>query len=411
MNWFGFIKKGKHVDSKGRPFDATDETLNKILEMNKGKQIPIAIGHPATDSPAWGWVNDLKRVGDELLAMPKELVTEFEAMLKKGMFKTVSVALNQDLTIRHIGFLGATPPAIDGLTQFKFSATADDAGMVFEFAASAKPAEYAHIPDSEFMDPKNFKYPIDQAHIHAAMSYWAMPKNREGYSAEEIKTMTGRMMAAAKKYGIAVDESKWQFSNENSKKEEHAMKKLFAKLGLTETATEDDAISAVEKIAASANAIVANKAVLGALELKPEATEAEVVGLISTFKQSHTAVIDLRKDNAKLEKEIGDRDAEEVVRFARSKGKITREQEPWALEYAKSDLDGFRNFINKAPVVLDPEFTDKGGATFVSPGSDVDMDTVQSIASKALEFQAAAEKNGRVVTISEAVGAVIKKKR
>ncbi len=414
MNWFGFLKKGKHIDSKGRPFDATDEKLNKILEVNKGREIPIAIGHPATDSPAWGWVAQLKRMGDELLALPRELVAEFEAMLKKEMFKTVSVALNPDLTIRHIGFLGSTPPAIEGLTQFKFSSAEDE--IIFEFAAPgtdkpAKPAEYAHIPDSEFADPKNYKYPIDQAHIHAAMSYWAMQKNREGYGADEVKTITGRILAAAKKYGIAVDESKWQFSISNHK-EVQEMKKLLALLGLTETATEDDAIAAVNTIKTSANAVFASKAVLDALELKSEdATEAGVVGLIKTFSLSHSKVIELQKENEKLDKELKDRDAEEIVRFARTKGKIRHEQETWALEYAKKDIDGFREYVNKASVVLDEEFTPKDGHAFIAPGSDVDLQVVQDISAKALEFQAAAEKRGQVVTITEAVRSVVKKKR
>jgi hypothetical protein len=331
--WIPFMRLGKHTDSKGRPFEADDAVLNKIIEMNKGREYPLAIGHPKTDSPAYGWADTIKREGDMLYAKSKSMVAEFADWVKKGLWKTISVALNPDMTIRHIGFLGATPPAIEGLTaEFK----ADDTGMIIEFS---------------------------------------------------------------------------KLENQNQNKEETHMKKLLALLGLTETATEDDAIAAVNGIKTSASAVFASKAVLDALELKPEATEAEVVGLIKTFSQSHAKVIDLQKDNAKLEKAIRDGEAEDVVRFARTKGKITREQEPWALEYAKNDIDGFRLYVNKAPVVLDPEFTEKGVHQFVSPGSDVDMDTVQAIASKAMEFQAAAEKNGRTVTISEAVGAVIKKKR
>ncbi len=413
MNWFGFMKKGKHIDSKGRPFEATDEKLNKILEVNKGREIPIAIGHPETNSPAWGWIGELKRAGDELLALPKQLVAEFETMLQKGMFKTVSVSLNPDLTIRHIGFLGATPPAIEGLTQFKFSAAgADD--IVFEFAANkadkpSKPAEYAHIPDDQFADPKNYKYPIDQEHIHAAMSYWAMPKNREGYNPDEVKAITNRILAAAKKYGITIDESKWQFSISNQKGETQ-MKKLLSLLGLTETATEDDAIAAVNTIKASVNAIVANKAVLGVLELKPEATEGEVVGLITLMKKSHADIVDLRKDHARLEKEIADGKAEDAVHFARVKGKITQAQEPWALEYAKRDLKGFQEFVNKQPVV-DEEMAPKDGHSFTMPGADVDLTRVQDISSRALEFQAEEAKRGHVITITEAVHAVVKKKK
>lgn len=190
------------------------------------------------------------------------------------------------------------------------------------------------------------------------------------------------------------------------------MKRLFALLGLTETATEDDAIAAVTTIKTSAGQVFASKPVLDVLELKADdASEAKVVQAITLMKHSHAMVIDLQKDNARMEKDIRDNAAEEVVRFARSKGKISREQERWALEYAKSDIDGFRNFVNTAAVVLDQDLIEKDGPTFTSPGSDVDMDVVMSISAKAIEFQAAAEKNGRTMTISEAVGAVVKKKR
>lgn len=133
MKWFPFFKLGKHTAANGTEFDASSEKLDKILEMNKGREMPIAIGHPKTSSPAWGWAGELKRVGDTLYANPKSLVAEFEAMVKKGMFKNISVSLNPDMTIRHFGFLGATPPAIEGL-QAEFNA--DDKALLIEFSMS-----------------------------------------------------------------------------------------------------------------------------------------------------------------------------------------------------------------------------------------------------------------------------------
>jgi phage I-like protein len=57
--------------------------------------------------------------------------------------------------------------------------------------------------DVKFADEKNKKYPVDtEAHARAALSYWGMPKNRAKYSAEDQKTIGGRIRAAAKKFGI-----------------------------------------------------------------------------------------------------------------------------------------------------------------------------------------------------------------
>jgi phage I-like protein len=57
--------------------------------------------------------------------------------------------------------------------------------------------------DVKFADEKNKKYPVDtEAHARAALSYWGMPKNRAKYSAEDQKTIGGKIRAAAKKFGI-----------------------------------------------------------------------------------------------------------------------------------------------------------------------------------------------------------------
>src|ERR1700751_1932745 len=61
--------------------------------------------------------------------------------------------------------------------------------------------------DVTFADAKNKKYPLDtEAHVRAALSYWGMPKNRAKYSAEDQKTIGGKIRAAAKKLGIGTSD-------------------------------------------------------------------------------------------------------------------------------------------------------------------------------------------------------------
>jgi phage I-like protein len=61
--------------------------------------------------------------------------------------------------------------------------------------------------DVTFADAKNKKYPLDtEAHVKAALSYWGMPKNRAKYSAEDQKTIGGKIRAAAKKLGIGTSD-------------------------------------------------------------------------------------------------------------------------------------------------------------------------------------------------------------
>lgn len=56
--------------------------------------------------------------------------------------------------------------------------------------------------DVQYADEKNKKYPLDADHIHAAISYWGMPKNRAKYSPEDQKKISAKIAAAAKKHGV-----------------------------------------------------------------------------------------------------------------------------------------------------------------------------------------------------------------
>lgn len=59
-----------------------------------------------------------------------------------------------------------------------------------------------------YADPKNGKYPIDtKAHVRAAWSYINMPKNQKGYTPEEVSAIKSKIKAAAKKFGIDINDS------------------------------------------------------------------------------------------------------------------------------------------------------------------------------------------------------------
>ncbi|HLY36164.1 MAG TPA: DUF6582 domain-containing protein [Candidatus Limnocylindria bacterium] len=60
-----------------------------------------------------------------------------------------------------------------------------------------------------FADETNKKYPIDtKAHAEAAWNYINKPKNAAKYSAADLKTIKGKIKAAAKKFGIEIAEEK-----------------------------------------------------------------------------------------------------------------------------------------------------------------------------------------------------------
>lgn len=80
--------------------------------------------------------------------------------------------------------------------------------MAIEKREDVEPSEgKSKYGDVKFADEKNKKYPLDtEAHVRAALSYWGMPKNRSKYSAEDQKTIGGKIRAAAKRLGIDVSD-------------------------------------------------------------------------------------------------------------------------------------------------------------------------------------------------------------
>ncbi len=54
----------------------------------------------------------------------------------------------------------------------------------------------------------------------------------------------------------------------------------------------------------------------------------------------------------KLQKQIREKDASEVVAKAMADGKVTPDQKDWAIQYAERDIEGFKTFVAKAPVVI-----------------------------------------------------------
>jgi hypothetical protein len=68
-----------------------------------------------------------------------------------------------------------------------------------------KPGEYANIPDDEFGDPVNYRYPIDKEHVVVAWQYWGHPDNQSQYNSAEKGKITDRIKAAMKKNGHQVE--------------------------------------------------------------------------------------------------------------------------------------------------------------------------------------------------------------
>ena len=94
-------------------------------------EAPIVIGHPKHDAPAYGWVKSLAAGADGLNAEPHQVDANFAELVAAGRYKKISASFylpdapNNPVPgvyyLRHVGFLGAQPPAVKGLKQAEFA--------------------------------------------------------------------------------------------------------------------------------------------------------------------------------------------------------------------------------------------------------------------------------------------------
>ncbi|KAF3999059.1 peptidase [Glaciimonas immobilis] len=144
MNLLHIFKAGTHTDINGNKvtLTAADLAASAAAYDPAIHEAPIVVGHPALDAPAYGWVKALSECNGDLNAEPVQVPAAFAEIVNSGSYKKISssfygphVASNPVPGVwylKHVGFLGATAPAVKGLRQASFAAGEEDG--IFEFA-------------------------------------------------------------------------------------------------------------------------------------------------------------------------------------------------------------------------------------------------------------------------------------
>lgn len=132
--WLELMRTGTFRDRFGNTYDITREILARIAANFSGDDdVHLVVGHPGKKSvPSFGLVDKLRAIGDKLEFIPKMVVPEFSALVKKGGFPDRSAGLDSGLTkLNHIAFLSAERPAIDGMLPIAaFSSPEGDTNVV-----------------------------------------------------------------------------------------------------------------------------------------------------------------------------------------------------------------------------------------------------------------------------------------
>lgn len=137
------FRAGSHTDMGGRTIQFREADLAATVAAYDPAlhEAPIVVGHPAADAPAYGWIGALSLDGDRLQASARQVDTAFAEVVKAGRYKRVSASFYTPDSpsnpkpgvyyLRHVGFLGAQPPAVKGLKPVSFAAAEEG---VVEFA-------------------------------------------------------------------------------------------------------------------------------------------------------------------------------------------------------------------------------------------------------------------------------------
>jgi len=374
-DWLRVLPLGKVELRDGRPgFEADAADLEALVRKFRADGVDLVVDYEhqtlgGEKAPAAGWIKELEVRVDGLYARIEWTQTARQH-IEAGEYRYYSPALRVNSETRkveallHMGLVN--DPAIKNLAPLlaaKYGgigepeifvlAAEGDAQAAQEARAKkygigvkagghvTKPGEWSQVPDEQFADPVNYRYPMpDRAQCQAAWSYWNQTKNQAQYSPEERAKITNRIKARAQEVGMQI----------SAKEEATAMLKLKAKLGLKPEASEEELLALVDSRAQEAVAFKDMTAdLIKELALPAETTPAQLKGAILALKQGQDQLTGLQKDLAALKDAQAKQQAQQAVTEALKAGKLQPTQQEWALAYAARDPEGFKAFIDKAP--------------------------------------------------------------
>lgn len=222
--WIDVFRTGKHTDMKGDTREFTQADLEAMVAKYNEQsehEAPLVIGHPATDAPAYGWVQRLRVVGDHMQAFVDQVSEKVKDAVRAGMFKKVSIALYQDGLLRHVGLLGANPPAIKGLAPVQFAANSDFkefSEIDFTFVEGEMKSMFA-----EFMDM-----------IRGLVTKQAKPNQEEDMDLKELESKFNVLEGQFKEQGLKYIALETQFGE--VQKENAALKTQISDMEKKHTA-------------------------------------------------------------------------------------------------------------------------------------------------------------------------------
>lgn len=350
---------GTHTAMDGRTITFTPEDCIDLANSYDPSvsEAPFVIGHPSLTAPAYGWAERLEYRDGIVYAVPRQVNPAFAEAFNAGSYKKRSLSIYQPdspgnpkpghFYARHVGFLGAVPPGVKGLPDAQFAEASGDNGPL-EFALPWEADNLASLFQS-IRDWVIQETTIEQA--DSIIPQWRIQSILDS-ATDECKSISPLAYA--------------EETNVDPNKKTSSMATDFA---------EREAALAVREARLAAEEEVARTR---QLKEKRTATVAFADGLVkggSILPRQKTAIVEVLMNLS-----------QEPLSF--SEGETTISQSPEAL---------LREILSTKPAVVN--FSEKTGTT----DAPVDFADASALATAAQNYQAEQAKQGRTISMTDAV--------
>ncbi|ENQ2710848.1 peptidase [Klebsiella pneumoniae] len=355
---------GTHTAMDGRTITFTPEDCIDLANSYDPlvSEAPFVIGHPSLTAPAYGWAERLEYRDGIVYAAPRQVNPAFAEAFNAGSYKKRSLSIYQPdspgnpkpghFYARHVGFLGAVPPGVKGLPDAQFAEASGDNGPL-EFALPWEADNLASLFQS-IRDWVIQETTIEQA--DSIIPQWRIQSILDS-ATDERKSISP--LAYAEETNVD--------PNKNTPST------------ATDFAEREAALAAREAKLAADEEVVRTRQ----LEEKRTATVAFADGLVkggSILPRQKTAIVEVLMNLS-----------QEPLSF--SEGETTISQSPEAL---------LREILSTKPAVVN--FSEKTGTT----DDPVDFADASALATAAQNYQAEQAKQGRTISMTDAVNHVKK---
>jgi hypothetical protein len=192
MEKLNIFRAGRHIAKSGQAIEFSESDLDAMVKAYNPTvhEAPLVAGHPKGDAPAYGWVGSLSFEEGNVFALPQQVDAEFQEIVNSGKFKKISASFYTPdaptnpvpgvYYLRHVGFLGAQPPAVKGLKDAHFG-EAETGVIEFGDYGAGTVADLFYGLREWFID----KYGIEEA--NKALPLWPID-DLEAYSRQPTES-------------------------------------------------------------------------------------------------------------------------------------------------------------------------------------------------------------------------------